>query len=185
MDTEAGTCESCPAFSLCTEKDVATSCIGNVYYLKSDKTACVICSNPSANALYCTGLTVANKPDKITQCSLEAGGNRYYKTANGCVSVPTSNNCLTVSADGSECLTCISGYVLDTGVCLECNATNYGVAHDEEIVSCEDGDADTAATPTCGDGYYLNTDNLCEVCAISGGNNSLKLLEIFLYIYLV
>lgn len=41
-------------------------------------------------------------------------------------------------------------------MCLECSAENYGVNGDEDIISCEDGNFGEAATPTCGEGYYLN-----------------------------
>lgn len=113
MNTDINRCYSCPANSLCKVEGKATSCISDAFYLKGDRTECIICSIPSENALYCTGITIQNKPNKITQCRSETEHYRYYKTAYGCVPANITNNCLTASNNGSKCLSCISGYIMD------------------------------------------------------------------------
>ncbi len=132
-------------------------------------TGCLTCTNASSNGCTaCTNVSGTNYYLNGTTCLLSCPSGSYNNTANSCA-VCTAP-CSTCSLTGTNCTSCVTGYILSVNTCSICTAPCATCSNIlSNCTSCTAGtyylSIGNTCPATCPVGYYSNaTTKNCDNC---------------------
>ncbi|GAB1227911.1 hypothetical protein ENUP19_0364G0035 [Entamoeba nuttalli] len=139
---EQKACTKCSPFcSLCTESDNCFQCTDK-HYLNGTYN-CLEIDHCDSNSI---------KDDHCEKCD-----KKYRLDGGGCVACTVENcdECFINIDNKEECFKCLTGFIPYNGECVTLKSINCEVG--SEIYGCQ----------RCIDGYFLNSDLVCEQCDIT------------------